>query len=506
MMKKKPPQPQTPVEYECLFCGGRFTAEQVLFADEIENAKEAAPDPVLSRFFDGFIRAPQKAPTQLIHSWNELPKTSLTIRKGEVIPASIRVRRKGGVLPTVDEPEQQVSGNDTDQAMGALSRLSRGVNAAETPVQLGQPNLQATVRQFIMADHVATLTKRICPHCHCTVPDGIGQSPVYRIAMLGGSASGKTTYMILAASQMVRHEGNTLNNLLQMAEGWLVGESNPYFKELYAAYMEDRLEGTQKDTATYRPVFPMVLKIKPRDGYKPFFLVIQDFPGEGMQDLNFLANSTGILRAHGAILLVDPAQMMAFGLSNARTRQPEGQHCLDPLSVTCEILNPQLWRFEKLQRIVLAINKLDCLYQATPPQTPVLQLGSFPQLDEGNLMSNHKGMISQSALDNLHQTVLQICTRLPDNTAQLQDEAYYVNLRTMLGLDQPDSPALSLKAVSSYSWRAGDDGQKLDIQKKRSIGHRLLEPVLDLLGHADLLPMDKSANVAQVSRRRFWAR
>lgn len=519
--------PAEPKLYRCLFCGETFHASEVLFADEIKKASQAYPDPVLVQQYEKFISAPDIIPTQLLHRWDGLPLQNLDFSSGEEMPFSIHACCYDGQLK-LDKPDAVQAQADAGAAL--LENLAGDGEQGNTAGQLQK--IQKELLRGVPEGTYKEINKRICPYCHCTVPVGLEQLRTYRVSMLGGTSSGKTTYMVLAARQMTTlyPGGNVLNNALNLANGELIGESDAYFRKIHDLYIHHKLQGTPIAEYIPKRVFPLVFRMTPRNGSEPFFLTLQDYPGEGMVRSDHFINSPNTLAADGVILLVDPEQLMnctsmiqkqpeyegvpaqqpeardgslaqitASAPDNIVTTlagqtasektdtQPEEElHCIDDLPQTARVMCENINRFFHLQKIVVTLSKLDCLYPRMQKDFSILQRGQYPLLENGDLRQDHRDYINLSVLDNLNMIMKQVLSTFERSLGN--PERDYTNLKDMLGCEGEKKPLVTLKAVSSYTW---DDARMEYVQfvcNQPVPGHRLLEPLLELLADARLLP------------------
>ena len=478
-----------PRTYRCLFCGKLFTADQVLFADEIATAGQALTDVVQRAFFSDFVSAPEVVPTRLVYPWNGREAKDMIFEPGEEIPDSVYIRCADGELPRLEEDGAPTRADQGDAMLNALNALQGNGKAAAGARDSAEKDYQKLALS-IPEDLHKWINKRICPYCHCEVPRGIGRLPSYRVAMMGGTSSGKTTYMLLAARQATYEIklANTLGMVLNLAGGELVGESKAYFRQMHGLYMKGSLQGTPITEYIVKPVFPMVLQITPKeDSRTPFFLTLQDFPGEGMENAGYMINSESVLSADGVILLVDPRQMIQFNYSQeSGPDNARNLYCEDDLARTCGVLSHNMLHFNSLRKIVVTLSKLDCLYKSYGGMDPLLRRGQYDLLDRGSLKEDHANRVSLPVLDNLHRIVMEIYSSFPVSTGNLETD--YRNLVAMLGCDGPGKPDVTLKAISSYSWNEATDRFTPMVNNGAIMGHRLLEPLLELLADAELLP------------------
>lgn len=478
-------------KYTCLFCNRSFEKEQVLFADEIAVTRNVAPDAVQTAFFThDFVRGPKTVPTQLWHRWDYANPQGCEF-DGEEMPKIITVRRMDGKLPEgpVSEPS---AANDQSRLIAEKMMAMDNMAAPSLPVKPAQEHesLLSMVLGSIGPEDTKRLDKRICPYCHCIVPKGIGRLPVYRIAMLGGKASGKTTYMLLAASQLVQRNNrhSVLGDELELARGSLVGESALFFDEMFDLCRIGQLPSTPM--AENKSVFPLVMRIEPFDNtISPFFLILQDYPGEGMGNGTFMINNPGVLKADGGILLVDPDQLrVRRPRSEDKPDAPKEEVCQATLNETCEHFRDNIDQFRKLKEIIVTLHKIDKLYRPG-----VNDQNGLGPLDNGSLRDEHRERINTEVLAQIDRAACHVFAELlgfPGDANRV-----VVHFRNLLGCNRirrrDRRPQLSFKAVSARTLPPFDIA---DINNAMlgdiCYGHRLLEPLLELLCHAGLLPGD----------------
>lgn len=234
-------------EMTCPFCAKSFAPEELVFAIEGETGANAKPDQVYQDFVNKNFLPSGK---NLIKKWLFAENWSMD----DVVVWEDGDPQKGVPLYIQSRftwPSQKVVGEDN-----TIDDL--GLDEA---IQDEDEGLEATS------------TARLCPYCHCQLPEGTGVNRVIRIGLYGGKRSGKTTYMTIAAVALE----NRFNHLA-LGEAKVVSECKDVKDYLYQ--QARNYEGCQP-TVKGKPSFPMVLTIRPNDqSYDPFFLVFQDIPGE----------------------------------------------------------------------------------------------------------------------------------------------------------------------------------------------------------------------------------
>jgi hypothetical protein len=393
-------------------------------------------------------------------------------------------------LPPAPLDHRAISGDRSKTIAEAMITAGQSVEQSRSNAEQEHQNLKDMIMQSINRDTVKRLNKRICPHCHCTVPPGIGDLPVFRIAMLGGKASGKTTYMLLAISQIIHgnNANNTLDRGLHLAGGSLVGESAQLYNELFDLYRQGVLNSTEM--VEDKGVFPLVLQVNPRSRrHCSFFLVLQDFPGEGMRNDSYLINNRAVLGADGAILLVDPGQLRQLPEENQIENPMQREtYCNEELEETCDEFRKHLNLFENLRSIIVTLNKIDKLYENRLHMQPHLVMGNNSMLDIGSLQDHHISEIDPETLELVSRSVCYIFANLM-NLAQ--DVTITENrFRQILGCEDAQSRMIHFKGISAHTWSEGAQSFRSNLEMSAiGNGHRLLEPVLELLGQASLLPV-----------------
>lgn len=284
---------ETPVEkepeqkYTCLFCKKSFTAEQIVFGRTLNY-----PDhEYLDNAFNNQLRKFQ--PMTYIDAkgvkYGLEPISRRFITKGYEV-----VKRETNGLPLI--------------VKGKLEKANDKQEAVDDDFGFNEGYTQSSMTG-IDEDEVAIVSaERLCPFCHFSLPEGFADDRVIQIGLLGGSRSGKTTYMAVVTEYMQKKMG-ILNTGLEMAQVELMPECQKYQEALYLSQRDSigaKATAIVGDTVD-QMIMPIVMHVKPvNTDYRPFFVILQDIPGEYLLKKNngHLLNSN-IPQSTDLILLVD---------------------------------------------------------------------------------------------------------------------------------------------------------------------------------------------------------
>ena len=348
-------------EYTCLFCKKKFKANEIEFAMTLNY-----PDPAYSdvKFNEQLSQYQQMRyrdeKTGKTYGLTAISRRMFDRKKWEVIA------KEDNGLPLIIRGPLEKGETEHVAADDGLSfdddNLSNGFNAENS-------------------DEVFQSDERLCPHCHFTLPEGFDDEKVIQIGLLGGSRSGKTTYMAVVTEYLQKKLG-TLNSGLELARVELLPESQKYQEALYASQRSPSGAGATPIVGDIKDqmVMPIVIHIKPDESqqFKPFFVIFQDIPGEYLQPKNkkFLINSN-IPKSNHLILLVD---INHFIKTEQKKSEEFGGYCkqdvselftnIDALgnvipdgqlqSVQCTLTKLDFWKNEEGDRLNGAIFTINC--------------------------------------------------------------------------------------------------------------------------------------------------
>lgn len=237
----------------CPFCGNEFMIKDLVFAISSDSA-EVEIDHIYRDFMEEqFLPTGKNLNRRLLfmHQWDE---------------SNVRAKDVGGI-PLI------VEGEFFMPEKKSLSSFDLGFDDPlddASSFGFSEPSQKApSKKKSITTESVY----RLCPQCHCELPDGLGSYREIVIGMYGGTRSGKTTYMSVAATYMCDHMGS-----MGLGDTAVIEESRVALRELYNASVSAQgAPPTQKG----KRCFPIGLFVTPSNNdYKPFFLFFQDIPGE----------------------------------------------------------------------------------------------------------------------------------------------------------------------------------------------------------------------------------
>lgn len=519
--------------FYCPFCAGQFRAEDVLFVDEDQTGRSSneVDDPKHFDFLKRVISFTnvtgvngeqiqmESRPTYKYHRWTKpqdetLPyQEPVQISRGNgLIPEDITVYRSKGLTP------KQLTGEEsapweriTAEKEGIQAKPEKKQSAGEMLKQmmLNQQGTQnaAKTEQSIMPDDVTkVLTEKACPNCHCILPEMFGSVPTYRIAMLGGTASGKTTYMVAVA--------NLLNHMSQLPAGVINAcnisiESKRYFNYLIKCLENDKLASTPLEETSYiRFVFPIVMSMTTvsDDGNseRDFILIINDIPGEAMEDKSFLMSYPGLLSANAAIMLLDPFQFIGSGsrktelikkdlemLGEDITETNIEDHRASFTPTTFDKTQTNIksmlsnGKFSNLSSFIMVLNKLDLLYGGEKPYIDVEKDDTLRCINgQNDLEVQHHDGMDMGFIDDLSNQVVYLIEN------KLGYSTYHTALNSM---NAYTTAPIKTLCISIRGWDAGagefrserDSNNFMD--SSEITGFRMLEPLLVSLAQLKLI-------------------
>ena len=551
----------------CPFCSHEIRHEDVLFVDvdQLGSAGDADYDPEYAKFMsrvldfrsieapDGQTLQMESRPVYRFHRWSRPRDTKLPFwapehisqQEGRAFPDDIHVLRAKGMTPrqlSGDEPAPwaKVSAADTPEPTPAAEAPEKQLSTSDILRQMmlgsltGQSAIAAEeipAASVMPEDAAMTLTDKACPHCHCILPEGFGYLPMYRVSMLGGTASGKTTYMV-AAANLLSHQSGLPSGIISGCE--ICKESKRYFNFLIRCLEYNKLEATIKDDVyTVQFVFPIVMNVTTIVGdpenpeEKEFLLIINDIPGEGMEDKTFLLTYPGLCQANAAIMLIDPFQF----ISNNAVKNELARNDLEALNRGKEItpedvrkhrdrFTPSTFastlsnakkmvgdgKFQQLQCFSFVLNKLDLLYGGNRPLVSVQQ-DKDRQLvyinGQYDLDKQHRDGLDLEYLEQLSEQVIYLISN------KLGYKEYETNIMPIVNQLWPvHTFCISIRSwndgAAAFTTEADENGKT---EAANIIGFRMLEPLLYSLYRLGLVRgKGQEASPAAAPASHWWNR
>ena len=541
----------------CPFCAKEFRAEEILFCDIDPMAQQGAEDPVFERFNKGIIHCPDRKKDEnnpfseavrleprtpyLFHFWHKdgVPEhlaeryhepLDTTFTSGASFPDKIHIRRIDGLHPRdffetpavkaseeAPAPEAAPAVSEEDDDTGVRrARTRRGFGVQQTEVQ------QTAVSGKRFSDDVTfNLNKKACPRCHCVLPDGFGRVNMHRIVLLGGPASGKTTYMTVAVTHLLQS--------INMPGGLFVNctlseESRRYYDYFNRCLLYNKIESTQMDmTNNLLVAFPLVLNVsaepQQEGGEKnEYLLVINDCPGEALNHPDYVNNFPAVPQAEGVIFLMDSMQLSDAGIHEDLIHNALGREGkLDQLPTDNRTLQDSAVReavdryaycnnslannlnafarcveqgdFSSLQAVAMTINKIDLIYGNSDSADSMIAFPidesvrkSYECLNSHNLAAEHNnGCID---LDYIRRQSIQLTGLACERLTRSNYRSDIATLQKTLGAG--DTVATFCTSIHNFDKSSGVFVNRSGLAPRRRsnldyIGFRLTEPLLYLL-------------------------
>lgn len=555
-----------PYRFYCPFCSNGFEPEDVLFVDEDKNAplvNESEYDPQRFRDFesrvltfpavetaDGVIDM-ELRPVYKYHRWKKPANSKLhfqepldvTMSQKSPFPSDITVLRRNGMTPKqlmdsegkeappwavahIDDTQKEEP--DRPDSMSAFLKSMMGDPSSKR---------QEAKDEVAFEDAQMTLVDMACPHCHSVLPEGFGELETYRIAMLGGTRSGKTTYMV-AAANLLKHQSGLPMGLISSCS--ISKESARYFDFLIKCLEYNRLAATVMDDAgAIRFVFPLVMNLEAVDdegNAREVILIINDIPGEAMTNKNFMMSYPGLRQADAAIMLMDPMQFIPvvntkMCLAKDDLKLIHGDDNVDeqmvkdylkanytPLSFGETLSSVKKMvvdsKFDKLHDFVLVLNKLDLLYAGEHPIIDektaaslshihgIYNLGAIDDSPDPT-KSQHDNGVDMELIRNIDRQVVYLLEQ------RLRFSSYRVTLRD---IEAKTGESVTL-CTSVRNWNAAQDNfcrladESGKVEANTIIGFRLLEPMLYVLARLNLVRTKEHVDeVVEEEKTGFFAK
>ena len=543
------------VKYYCPFCSKEILPEEVLFADEDKNApvlSESEYDPKRFKDFesrvlsftdvntpDGGIISMELRPVYRYHRWTkpagDLPyQEPISVSRSDKspFPDDITILRSNGMTPkqlsgdeaapwAVVEKAEEEAPKEPEKKESTAAMLRKAMMGGQATKQEETEN-----NSKIYKDIELTLAEKVCPHCHCVLPENFGELETYRVAMLGGTRSGKTTYMV-AAANLLKQQGGLPSGVITSCT--ISKESARYFDFLIKCMEYNKLAATVLDAQTViRFVFPIVMNVTTVDtegSEHEFILIINDIPGEAMTDKTFMMNYPGLRLADAAIMLMDPMQFVTaismkdkLAKSDLEMLHTPGDtidesdvkaHRLaqftplsfgDTLNSVKKMITDS--KFTKLSCFTLVLNKLDLLYAGENPFIDEKVAPSLSYIHGIHHLSSIGDGSDPAQSQHDDGVDLELIRRINNQVVYLiQDRLKFSGYSSTIQPVADITGEIMTLCTSVRNWNAGrnnfcrltDENGKAEAET--IIGFRLLEPLLYVLAKMGLVRTKEHVDV-----------
>lgn len=537
-------------QYYCPFCSQEIIPEEVLFVDNdwnIGGIVESEHDPQrfeklesrVLRFTnqvtaDGKKIELQSRPIYRYHRWHKPTKENLpwqepievNIKGNSPFPEKIKILRGNGLTPkqlmgAEKAPWENETKEDApvpaeeEKKEKSLAAMMKATIAAQVSNKVETENTNNADENYASIRKI--LTEKACPHCHSILPEKFGVAAMHRIMMLGGTRSGKTTYMVAAANLLKNQSGLPLGVISGCT---IAKESERYFNFLIECMEYGKLETTPLDNASVtRFVFPIVVNVTALNEAQEeheFILIINDIPGEAMRDKDFLMNYCGLLEADAGIMLIDPLQFVPAldtkrEMAREDLQQRQGSEAAIDDSMVKKHLEQQFTPypfletfkyvkamiaendFYNLRCFSMVLNKFDLLYAGRTPFIDQNVANSLTRIHGIHNLGQIKGSTSQAQSQHDDGIDLDLIASISRQVVGIiEGRLRFKNYSTSLAPIGMKTGEVVTLCTSVRNWNAAEgnffnpivDGKA---EAEDIIGFRLLEPILYVLAKTGLL-------------------
>ncbi len=251
--------------------------------------------------------------------------------------------------------------------------------------------------------HQETRT-RICPTCHYQLPHDIDQIDQRVIAIIGGSATGKSHYITTLVHRLQHEIGaNFQFGLSMQGDETRTRWHNDFYRPLFEKHTI--LEPTQRVETNSSVKNPLIMRLTMGQGRSIHALDMSffDTAGEDMAKLavdTLSSEARYISQADGIIMLLDPLQVLSVRQRVAvGTRLPFDESSANPENIGArlhELLESRLHikPGKKVQiPIAFTVSKVDALRTIVAPDSALLRPSEhFGYLDLDDIQSMHTEM------------------------------------------------------------------------------------------------------------------
>lgn len=310
---------------------------------------------------------------------------------------------------------------------------------------------------------------RICPKCHCYLPNDIESMDLYNIVVLGNTSCGKTSLL----ASMLYEMGSDYAALLSPRLGQIRVErdSAPFLQSII-----NNWKGSVRDsTVMGLNVFPIVFRATSCDNKRRILVAIHDFAGEGMKDLSYFANQPISRRKiNGIMMVVDVCQLNAFRKRNIEYA------CEIPVTQIFSDLNDEAKKtLQQADSVAIVLTKFDALALNQVNDGRAKTKAYTPGLED------HASAVSIQTIKDVSGTVKRILAEdTPANITSIQSTFLKVSTAAE-ELGELEYFATSSMQIQLHE---GENTRYTNVFESSRQLHRVQEPMLYFLARWNIFP------------------
>lgn len=247
-------------------------------------------------------------------------------------------------------------------------------------------------------------TKRVCPVCHYELHHDVGTTDEKIIAIVGGRATGKSSYIATLVQRLRNEVGSNFNaGIISRGDMTRQRYEEDFYHPLYKQLTI--LQATQAGAKDRRTKTPMVYRISFNQAKnQAVTLVLFDTAGEDMRSLDTMSTEARyITNSQGLVFLLDPLQIPAVREQMPSELLRELSPDEDPEAEPIKIIERLYELFEKDPRW-RGKQKIETPVAFTLAKIDVL----FPILDPGSALhrsGDHLGYLNKADVETVHSEI-----------------------------------------------------------------------------------------------------
>lgn len=443
-------------KYTCLFCKKTFTKDEIVFGLTLDTYDPEYSDDIFNQQLENYQHK-NYTDENGKHGLQTISRMMIDLKSKKT--KVIKYEENG--LPLVVE--------------GPLINNEQRIETKDVSPSFSE---NENSHDLVAGDEkIVRTTERLCPHCHFTLPKGFADDKVIQIGLVGGSRSGKTTYMAVVTEYLQKKMWN-LNSGLNLAEVELLPECKKYQEALYFSQRNPTgAEATPIVRAIQdQMIMPIIMRLRPeQEKYKPFFIVFQDIPGEYLlpENRHYLINSN-IPQSNHIIFLIDINHFIKT--SQQENDSEFGAYCtqdVNDLFANIEALGEVLPE-NQLKSIQCTLTKLDFWIK----EDENLNEAQFTK----NCDEEHKEAIDISRLDIVHNQLIDYLNNIGGNDQSGLLDNLLARMHIRGGSVHRAYTAIASRIVPGHEDQIREHGA--DYQTSLNV----LEPLMNIFEWEDALP------------------